>query len=242
MRLYLSFKKKIKTKANNGYNPSRQRRDEIIAKTVTAHMIKNTLQALLISLSIAGCNSAVKEKIKPAPRVLYEIFPTLIDTLHYDSRLTLHEVNNNTFKLDSLARDTTSIVIVISDTLEHLNKDDYLSLQSHLKGLSIEVDSLKEDSLIIMDFAKLQASDKRIKFRPLSSFPTGLEFWKTDDDFYLSAKFFFSNILFNKDKTSGLLHVGYVCGPYQCGEGFRVYIKKEKDKWKIEKIEDTWAM
>ena len=205
-------------------------------------MIKNTLAALLISLSITGCKSAIKEERKPVPSVFYEIFPTIIDSLHYDRRFTLYEVNNDTFKLDSLARDTTSIVIVISDTLEHLKKEDYLSLQSHLKVSSIEVDSLKEDSLIIMDFAKLRASDKRIKFRPLSSFPTGLEFWKTDNDFYLSAKFFFSNILFNKDKTRGLLHMGYVCGPYQCGEGFRVYIKKEKDKWKIEKIEDTWAM
>jgi hypothetical protein len=205
-------------------------------------MIKNTLPALLISLSIAGCNSAIKEERKPAPSVLYEIFPTLIDTFHYDSRLTLYEVNNDTFKLDSLARDTTSIVIVISDTLEHLKKDDYLRLENHLKGLPNELDSLIEDTLVILDLTKLKAIDKRIKFKVLSDFPRDLEFWENKYDFYLSAKFFFSNILFNKDKTNGLLHVGYVCGPYKCGEGFRVYIKKDKDKWKIEKIEDTWAM
>jgi hypothetical protein len=154
----------------------------------------------------------------------------------------LYEVNNDTFKLDSLARDTTSIVIVISDTLEHLKKDDYLRLENHLKGLPNELDSLIEDTLVILDLTKLKAIDKRIKFKVLSDFPRDLEFWENKYDFYLSAKFFFSNILFNKDKTNGLLHVGYVCGPYKCGEGFRVYIKKDKDKWKIEKIEDTWAM
>ena len=197
---------------------------------------------LFISLSIAGCNSAVKEVKKPKASVFYEIFPVLIDTFHFDRRLTLHELTNDTLKLDSLTRDNTSIVIAISDTLKLLEKDDYLSLQNHLNGSLEELDSLIEDSLRIIDLSELKASDKRIKFKPLSSFPTGLEFWKTNYDFYLSAKFFFSKVLFNKDKTRGLLHVGYVCGPYDCGEGFLVYLKKDINGWVIEKVEDTWAM
>ena len=217
-------------------------RNEIIHQHVTAHMLKNTLLVLFLSLSIAGCSPTVKEASKSEASTFYEIFPVLIDTFHFDSRLTLYELSNDTLKLDSLARDTTSIVIAISDTLKLLKKADYLSLQNHLKGSLNEFDSLIEDSLKILDLSKLKASDKRIKFKTISSLPTGLEFWKTNYDFYLSAKFFFSNILFNKDKTSGLLHVGYVCGPYQCGEGFLVYLKKDHDGWVIEKIEDTWAM
>ncbi|MEG3656187.1 hypothetical protein V5097_02175 [Arenibacter palladensis] len=107
---------------------------------------------------------------------------------------------------------------------------------------SFRLDSLIEDSLRIVDIARLKAGDKRIGFKPISSFPTGLALWNTDYNFYLSARFSFSNILFNKDKSLGLMHVGYVCGPYDCGEGFLVYLKKEKDGWVIDKIEDTWAM
>jgi hypothetical protein len=205
-------------------------------------MFKSLFLAFFLSLIIAGCSSSGKEKRLPEPSVFYEIFPALIDTLHYERRAALYEVTNDTFRLDSLARDTTSIVIAIIDTLQYLKKDDYLRLQNHLNSSSKELDSLNEDSLRILDIAKLKASDKRIIFKPISAFPTGLAFWKTDYNFYLSARFSFSNILFNKDKSRGLLHVGYVCGPYKCGEGFLVYLKKEKDRWVIDKIEDTWAI
>ena len=191
----------------------------------------------MLSLSIAGCNPSVKEERPPEPDIFYEIFAVLIDTFHFDGRATLYEVTKDTFRLDSLARDTTSIVIAIRDTLQNLKKEDYQSLQNYLKDSKIEADSLR-----ILEIAKLKASDKRVIFKPVSSFPTGLAFWKTDYNFYLSARFSFSNILFNKDKSIGLLHVGYVCGPYDCGEGFLVYIKKQKDIWVIDKIEETWAM
>ena len=105
-----------------------------------------------------------------------------------------------------------------------------------------EEDSLIADSLRIFNIEKIKASDKRIVFKPLSSFPTGPAFWKSDYNFHLSARFSSSNILLNKDNSRGLLHVGYVCGTYDCGEGFLVYIKKNKDGWVIDKIDDTWSM
>jgi hypothetical protein len=205
-------------------------------------MIKRYFLVCFLSIWIAACNTPIKEERKPEASVFYEIFPVLIDTFHFDNRLIIYELNNDTLKLDSLARDTTSIIIAISDTLRLLKKEDYLSLKDHLRVSLKEVDSMIEDTLRILDIPRLQARDKRIKFKPLSSFPKGIEFWKTNYDFYLSAKFYFSNILFNKDKTSGLLQVGYLCGPYRCGEGFLVYLKKNKDGWVIEKVEDTWAM
>ena len=205
-------------------------------------MIKSLLLAFILSLGIAGCNTSVKEERLPEPEIFYEIFPVLIDTFHFDGRATLYEVTKDSFRLDSLARDTTPIVIAIRDTLQYLKKNDYLRLQNYLRNSTKESDSLIEDSLRIVDIPRLKAGDKRIGFKPISSFPTGLAFWKTDYNFYLSARFSFSNILFNKDKSVGLIHVGYVCGPYQCGEGFLVYLKKEKDGWVIDKIEDSWAM
>ena len=205
-------------------------------------MIKYPLPLLFISLCIAGCTPPVREENKPETSAFYEIFPVLVDTFHYDNRRMLYELTNDTLKLDSLARDTTAIVIAIRDTLEHLKDDDYLRLHDHLKALSKEVDSILEDTLRILELSGLKASDKRIKFLPISSFPKGFAFWKTKYSFHLSAKFFFSNILFSKDKTHGLLHVGYVCGPYTCGEGFRVYVKRDGDGWAIEKVEEMWAM
>lgn len=149
---------------------------------------------------------------------------------------------NDNKKLDSLAKDTTSIVIALNDTLKLLEKQDYVSLQDHIKASSMPLDSMIEDNTRIIDISRLNAKDKRIQFKTIDSFPKGIDFWRTQYDFYLSAKFSFSRILLNIDKTFGLVHVGYVCGPYKCGEGFLVYIKKEEGKWKIDRIEDTWAM
>lgn len=205
-------------------------------------MTKNAFLLFFLSISIAGCKSTDKEINKPEASLFYEIFPVLIDTLHTDLRLYPFEIANDTIKIDSIVKDTTSIVIAISDTLEHLKKRDYASLQNYVNASSKALDSMIEDTTRIVDLSKLNATDNRIRFKSIATFPKGLDFWKTEYNFYLSAKFYFSRILFNRDKTIGLLNVGYVCGPIQCGEGFLIYLKKVNERWVIDKIEETWAM
>lgn len=205
-------------------------------------MIKNNLQVLFLSFLILGCSTPIEKKQEVQQAVFYEIFPLIIDTLHTDLRVYPYEIANDTKKLDSIAKDTTAIIIVLNDTLELLNKRDYVSLQNYLRTSSIALDSVIEDSIRIIDVARLRAKDKRIRFKTVDSFPKGTNFWTAHHDFHLSAKFSFSRILLSINRTHGVLHVGYVCGRYNCGEGFLVYIKKESGKWQIDRIEEKWAM
>ena len=49
----------------------------------------------------------------------------------------------------------------------------------------------------------------------------------------------FSKISFDEKRENGKLTVSYSCGG-KCGLGYSVYIKKEKENWKITKVEQTW--
>ncbi|WP_316636311.1 hypothetical protein [uncultured Flavobacterium sp.] len=48
-----------------------------------------------------------------------------------------------------------------------------------------------------------------------------------------------SRIQFDDEKKYGVLTAGIECGD-MCSYGYRIYIKKVKDKWVIDKIEDGW--
>ena len=50
----------------------------------------------------------------------------------------------------------------------------------------------------------------------------------------------FSRIIFNSDKTHGMLTCEYVCGGF-CGNGYRVFIKQVNTKWVIDYIEYAWV-
>jgi hypothetical protein len=76
--------------------------------------------------------------------------------------------------------------------------------------------------------------------RNSSEFPKGREIWKTKYNFNFSGVVFFSGIQFDKDKKFGILDAGFMCGRL-FGSGSRIYIKKVKGKWIIDKIEETWV-
>ena len=70
--------------------------------------------------------------------------------------------------------------------------------------------------------------------------PEGTNIWKKDYDFHFSGVAYLSRIQFDKTKHFGVLESEISCGRL-CGGGIRVFIKKVKGKWIIEKIEETWV-
>ncbi|PNW27093.1 hypothetical protein [Formosa algae] len=145
-------------------------------------------------------------------------------------------------KKDSLNRDTASIYLAISDSITRFEREDMYELVKHFKNQNIVLDS-KNIELVNgfkIDLTKLKANNKKFKFKYQSEFPKGREFWRTKYDFYIGAKIGFSRILFDKNKSYGVLNAGFGMGILN-GSGFRVFIRKnDQGKWIIDKIIDTW--
>ncbi|MEN2402893.1 hypothetical protein GKZ90_0024110 [Flavobacterium sp. MC2016-06] len=59
--------------------------------------------------------------------------------------------------------------------------------------------------------------------------------------YQIRGVFNFSRIQFDSENKYGMLTVAMNCGN-MCGNGFRIYIKKVKDKWVVDKIEDAWIV
>ena len=73
----------------------------------------------------------------------------------------------------------------------------------------------------------------------MNQFPKRDKIWETKYDFNFSGVVFFTKIQFDTNKKFGILNGSFICGG-KCGQGFRIYIKKENVKWKVDKVEGTW--
>ena len=61
--------------------------------------------------------------------------------------------------------------------------------------------------------------------------------WKSKYNKFIGA-LLFSKIKFNNEKNKGIIEVQYSCGG-NCGLGYEVHIKKLKNKWIVDKVEET---
>lgn len=203
--------------------------------------------------------------------VFYEIFPSLLDSIHtnrrlippppppeyfkyMDSAVTLEEgfeewkksahykkwLNNWETKKDSIKRDTTSIYLVVQDSISRTYEDDSKELIKHFNHRKILPDSLIISDSFKLDLTKLESNQKKLKFLFRSDFPEGREFWRTDYEINIAASIGFSNIIFDKSRNYGVLNAGYTMAPLN-GYGVRVFIRKDENgMWIIDKVEGTW--
>lgn len=145
-------------------------------------------------------------------------------------------------KRDSIKRDTTLIYVAIPDSINRFEEEDMYELVDHFNKQKLVIDSNDFDLNIgfKIDFKKLKTNHENLRFKPMSEFPKGRDFWRTKYDFNLTASISFSRILFDETKSFGVLNAGFVEGPLN-GSGCRIFIKKgENGKWLIDKIEGTW--
>jgi hypothetical protein len=134
--------------------------------------IKRTLLLIPIFLLLINCKKKHSE-LEFEKSVVYEIFPALMDSLHYDLRLYPPPPPK-----------------AIYDK----------------QGKYIGIDTTGRSAI-----------------------------WKKKYDFYFSGTTSLSRIQFDSTKSFGILHSGMGCGKL-CGSGVRVFIRKEKNKWIIDKI------
>ncbi len=143
-------------------------------------------------------------------------------------------------KKDSIDRDTTTIYLVVPDSVSLTSNEDTKEFLNYIGLHKKPTDSLIISNPFKLKLSKLESKQKKIKFLYRSEFPEGREFWRTDYDIYIAASLGFSKIIFDKTKSFGVLNAGYVMAPLN-GYGVRIFIKKNKDgKWVVDKVESTW--
>lgn len=225
----------------------------------------------ILTLFYLGCKeNKVISETEFEQAVFYEIFPSIIDSIHYDKRLLpppppppeffeKEDYKNNIDKgiedykqtdkyksdikkwerkKDSLERDNSSIYLVVSDSINVFERNDFNKLAEHFE-IQDSI-NIKPELDYKVDLTKLKSNNQKIKFKYRSEFPTGREFWTTEYDYFISANISFNRIIFDQTKTYGVLNGGYTMGILN-GSGFRIFIKKdESGKWTIDKIVGTW--
>jgi hypothetical protein len=228
-----------------------------LTKTVTAHMTKRlTLLLIPIFVLLFSCKKKQSE-LEFEQSVVYEIFPALMDSLHFDFRLKPPPPPRPIFneKGEIIVTDTTGIektlavyekrkaelkadsvklVIAIRDSVYSLEKTEKNQLLKHFSKHNLSLDSTDLSSEYKIDLKKLIA-DKKLEFKYLSEFPKGGNIWKKEYDFHLSGTTSLSRIQFDSTKSFGILRSGMGCGRL-CGVGVRVFIRKVNDKWIIDEI------
>ena len=85
-------------------------------------------------------------------------------------------------------------------------------------------------------------SNKKFYFKNLHEIPRedwmlNYQTWKSKYNKFIGA-LLFSKIKFNNENNKGIIGVQYSCGG-NCGLGYEVHIKKVKNRWIVDKVDET---
>jgi len=174
---------------------------------------KLTLTAILILL-LLSCQKEISYA-EFEQSVFDEIFLETVDSTYKDKRLyTFFPSRGKDFNDSEFIRQRR---ILENDTI----------------GLVIALDNQRQ-----INFEKIN-SDKFI-FKKLSEIPESVEFKNWSEKYpKFAGVMSFSKIRFDEKNENGQFDVSYICGG-KCGLGYKISIKKEKYKWVIAKVEETW--
>ncbi|WP_093245937.1 hypothetical protein [Psychroflexus halocasei] len=215
---------------------------------------KLTFVIISIFLLLISCDKKQTE-LEFEKSVANEIFPALLDSVFHDTRLSPppppppnSEWNDSTaVKWDEskliaeyekrkaeLEKDTTKLVIAIVDSTYQINERAKKGLIDFYKDFAIELDTANIEQSYKINLSELKHAEKfKLKYR--SEFPSTSKIWKGNYDFHLAGITGFSRIQFDRTKSYGVMISGFGCGSL-CGFSALVFIRKEKEKWIIDKI------
>ena len=222
---------------------------------------------IIIIILFASCEKKISE-VDFERNVMTEILPTLIDSTCIDRRIMLnfppkygeliYDKEGRYVKTDStkatekeklnllewkkktleIKNDTSKIIIAFESIIKFNKEDVKNDFEKYFNGSKLQKIN-KEDNLeYILDFENIKLKN-RFELKNLNQFPKRDKIWETKYDFNFSGVVFFTKIQFDTNKKFGILNGSFICGG-KCGQGFRIYIKKENVKWKVDKVEGTW--
>ncbi|WP_289661718.1 hypothetical protein [Flavobacterium panacagri] len=233
--------------------------------------MKKLKSLVIISVIIlfSSCEKKITD-LEFEKNVMTEIFPSLIDSTCIDIRLftnfppkygepiydkTGHYIGVDSTKAtkeqkqkllewkintEKIKQDTSKIIIAFDPVIEYSSEDLIEYLEKHFKNTKPFVPKEKVYNEYTLDFKNIKLNN-RFELRHANQFPKERgKIWETKYNFNFSGAVFFSRIQFDQNKSFGVLNGGFACGRL-CGQGFRIYIKKNKNKWIIDHIEETWV-
>ena len=210
---------------------------------------------MFIAALIFGCNNKSKNNDFEKD-VFIQIIPYIVDSVSYDPRLSLYSSPYPLFppagteisekekirlteqwklKIDSIKNDTSYIFLAINPLIKFSTDSLEKKLTKHTNRKILKINSNEK---LTLDINSLKLN-KHFKFKHESLFSKTTNVWHKKYDFVFSGFFNVSRIVFDESKSYGILSTSYSCGD-RCGQGY-IYIKKEGDRWKIDKIEETWV-
>jgi hypothetical protein len=193
--------------------------------------------------------------------VMKEIFSSLLDSMYVEITFSMtppgitEEIDSVTGKkelqpgekgprdkelirngLISCDRDSNYVIIVLKDSIHALYEENLEIFQSKY--------SLPKDTISNSYFQKSYFLPLiNLSFRSCFKLKLSSEYTPPSNDTVMFVRQFrevsFSRIIFDAEKTHGMLTCEYVCGSL-CGNGYRIFIKKLHDKWVVDYIEHAW--
>ncbi|TPG37775.1 hypothetical protein [Flavobacterium pectinovorum] len=220
------------------------------------NLFRTAILLLFITL-ITSCNKKEKD-LQFEKDVMYEVYPALIDSIWVNAVLTYvppappgidpseYKLNrrnesNKRFnkELAEFKQKKFPVDLIFFDKV--VVRDNSKELQEHFKDAVISKNNNTDTLEYKLNRKKLDAYTAfHLKYVP--RIPRG-----NDRRFYneccysIRGIIILSRIQFDDKKKYGVLTVGIECGD-MCGYGYLIYIKKVKDKWVIDKIEDGWIV
>ena len=208
--------------------------------------------SIACSLFLLRC-SEKQSDIEFEKSVAYEVFPLLIDRIHFDRRLgppappspsikediTFARVSDSILqeweaKSEELYKDSVKLVIAVKDSTEMISSSDLSFFIQREVDDKLIFPTIEPYKKYLIDLNRI-VTDPKLKSKYRSEFPEGSKIWNQKYDFHLSGIVGFSRILFDQSKQYGILSTGLSCGKL-CGTQYLVLIKKADGKWQIEKM------
>lgn len=197
-------------------------------------MIMNRVLILILVFMFFGCEKKVSA-LQFEQDVFDEIFLKVVDSTYKDKRLyTLFPKQGKDIYENGKW--------IGKDTIGQHQRD----LDCELKKIALQKDTLHlilaigNEGLINNGTNLIKYRSNKFTFKHFSELPKVDEYHNWEIKYpKFAGVMFFSRIKFDDKKESGTLSVSYSCGG-KCGVGYSVSIRKIKDKWIIDKVEQTW--
>lgn len=213
---------------------------------------------IIIIILFAGCKKQINV-LNFEKNVMVEIFPSLIDSLWVSSQITMmpppilfnekkefigygkrniEEIKRNlNLELIEIKKDTSKILVeILEENIPIRNDDEQKELIKHFKNIEISKD-INDTLKNKIDKRRLNLY-KNLKIFYTKSSPRTNAKWEYLNLYKIYGTVSISRITFDKKKEFGVISIGVY--RYYDGNGYRVFIKKVKNKWIVDKIEESW--
>ena len=217
-------------------------------------LFKFSIVFLFISLVVSCENKTAALEFEK--NALYEVYPALIDTLWVNARrlyvpppspgmdpseYKLNQVkeSNKRFNADLAAFKIKQFPVDLIILDKAVAIDNTKELQNHFRDAAVSENSSSDTLEYKFDRKKLDAY-KAFHLKYVLKIPKENERKLYDECCYsIRGIFILSRIQFDSEKRYGVLTAAIDCGS-MCNYGYHIYIKKIKNKWVVDKIEEAW--